>query len=232
MLNLKRLATDFLCLIFPDYCNACGEDLYHGEQLICIKCLYDLPYTDFQHYPENPVAKLFWGRIRSSSAMAMLYYRKGTRVQRLIHQLKYNGKTDLGLKLGMLLGERLQKSDLYQTAELILPVPIHPAKERKRGYNQCTSIAMGISAVLNIPVNTNTLYRNKQTNSQTKKSRYQRFENIRSVFGIRDAGILKNKHVILVDDVITTGATIEACSKAILSCEVSRLSIVALAFTE
>jgi ComF family protein len=232
MFNLKRLATDFLCLIFPDYCNACGADLYHGEQLICIKCLYDLPYTDFQHYPENAVAKLFWGRVRCSSAMAMLYYRKGTRVQKLIHQLKYNGKTDLGLKLGMLLGERLKQSDAYQTAELILPVPIHPAKEKKRGYNQCTAVAMGISAVLNIPVNTTNLYRNKQTDSQTKKSRYQRFENMRSVFRVRDTWVLKNKHIILVDDVITTGATIEACSLAILDCEVSRLSIVALAFTE
>jgi predicted amidophosphoribosyltransferase len=111
-------------------------------------------------------------------------------------------------------------------------VPIHPAKEKKRGYNQCTAVAMGISAVLNIPVNTTNLYRNKQTDSQTKKSRYQRFENMRSVFRVRDTWVLKNKHIILVDDVITTGATIEACSLAILDCEVSRLSIVALAFTE
>lgn len=232
MLNFKRIAGDFLSVLFPDCCNACGESLYHGEDLICLNCLFDLPFTDFHLYPDNPVAKIFWGRIHCDAAMAMLYYRKGTRVQRLIHRIKYKGRTDLGIKLGTMLGERLSQSAHYQTAALIIPVPIHPEKEKVRGYNQCEYIAKGISASLSIPVNTTALIRRKQTSSQTRKSRFQRFENMVSVFTLADQEALKDKHVLLVDDVITTGATIEACSQLLLNSGISKLSIVSLAFTE
>lgn len=232
MLNLKQLLGDFISILFPDCCNACGTELYHGEKLICTHCLFDLPYTDFHIYQDNPVAKLFWGRVYCNQAMAMLYFRKGTRVQKLIHHLKYKGRTDLGLALGKLLGERLSSSTTYPLAQLIIPVPLHPKKEKSRGYNQCKCIADGISASLHIPVLTTALIRQVQTTSQTKKSRYNRFENMKAVFHIADPAALKGKHIMLVDDVITTGATLEACAQVLLASGISKLSIVALAFTE
>lgn len=232
MLNFKQLAADFFHLLFPDYCNACEAELFHGEKLICINCLYDLPYTDFHIYPDNPVARIFWGRVYCSQAMAMLYFRKGARVQRLIHHLKYKAGTELGFTLGTMLGERLRKAAAYQDAKLIIPVPLHPKKEKSRGYNQCKFIADGIAKSLGIPVDTTSVVRQVQTASQTRKSRYDRFENMRSVFHVPDPAALAGKHIILVDDVITTGATLEACGQVLLDCGVSKLSIAALAFTE
>jgi len=232
MINIKQLGSDFLNLLFPDSCNACGGELYHGERLLCLHCLYDLPFTDFQYYADNAVAKLFWGRIRCDQAMAMLYFRKATRVQKLVHQIKYKAKTDLGFKLGTMLGERLLKSSFYHHAQLIIPVPLHERKERSRGYNQCKCIADGIAFVLQIPVNTSALVRRINTNSQTKKTRYNRYENMRSVFQVTKQQEVAGKHIILIDDVITTGATLEACGQVLLDAGVSKLSIVALAFTE
>ena len=232
MLLMKLIFRDFLCLLFPDVCNACGQQLYRGEEQICIRCRYDLPYTDFHLYPDNPAAKLFWGRIRCNAAMAMLFFRKGTRVQQLIHRLKYQSQTGLGYTLGTLLGEKLLQSPDYRTADMIIPVPLHPRKERSRGYNQSKCIADGMAKVLGVPVNVKQLIRRKATDTQTKKNRYTRFENMRSVFAVPDPAELAGKHIILIDDVITTGATLEACGQLLLDSGVTKLSIAALAFTE
>ena len=232
MFIAKRLVSDFICLLYPDLCNGCGIQLFHGERQICSKCLYDLPYTDFDQYSDNPIAKLFWGRIRCHNAMAMLYFRKESKVQNLIHRLKYKNQTSVGLVLGRLLGERLLQSDNYFDADLIIPIPLHPKKERIRGYNQSTFIAEGIAEILNIPVSHTNLIRQKNTESQTKKSRYQRFENMQCVFMVSDPESLKDKHILLIDDVITTGATFEACGAILLGHSIKKLGIVALAYTE
>jgi len=231
MFNLKRLASDFISVVFPDCCNACGDELFHGENQICINCLFDLPFTDFQYCPDNAVAKLFWGRIHCDQAMAMLYFRKANRVQKLIHQIKYRAKTDLGFTLGTMLGERLSQSPGYANAELVIPVPLHKKKERARGYNQCKCIADGIAYSLQIPVQTGALVRQVATSSQTRKNRYSRFESMKSVFTLAEPEALYGKHIILVDDVITTGATLEACGQVLLDSGISKLSIVALAYT-
>jgi len=131
MLLFKQLLRDFLYLFFPDCCNACGVQLFQGEKELCIKCLYDLPYTDFHLYKDNAVAKLFWGRIHCNAAMAMLFFKKGTSVQTLIHRLKYQSQTNLGFTLGVLLGQRLLLSTDYHHADLIIPVPLHIKKEKK-----------------------------------------------------------------------------------------------------
>ncbi|WP_158798437.1 ComF family protein [Pedobacter sp. L105] len=232
MLLFKQYFGDFISLLFPDLCNACGTQLFHGEEQICTKCLHDLPYTDFHLYADNAVAKLFWGRIACHAAMAMLYFRKGSRVQNLIHRLKYNDQIKLGFVLGSLLGEKLAQSDLYLQADLIIPVPLHPRKERSRGYNQALQIALGVADKLRLPVPASLLVRNKATSTQTKKNRYSRFENMKAVFSVTDPASLSNKHVLLVDDVITTGATLEACAQVLLDAGVAKLSIVALAFAE
>lgn len=229
---IKQYLRDFLLLLFPDHCNACETPLFQGEKQICTNCLYDLPYTDFHLCVDNTVAKLFWGRIDCDAAMAMLYFKKATRVQKLIHQLKYQEQTELGVLLGRLLGERLVQSGDYSGADFIIPVPLHPKRERSRGYNQSKFIADGISSVLQLPVMTGQLIRRRETSTQTKKNRYNRFENMRSVFHIVNPDKLEGKHILLVDDVITTGATLEACAQVLQDIGISKLSIAALAFAE
>jgi len=232
MLIIKEFLYDFRCLLFPDLCCACGTHLIQGEKQICIACLYDLPYTDFHRHSENTVAKLFWGRINCQAAMAMFYFRKGTKVQNLIHALKYKSQTKLGFTLGRMLGDRLHEAENYRQADFIVPVPLHRKKERSRGYNQCKFIADGMAGRLQIPVNTGHLVRSQATETQTKKNRYNRFKNMRSVFQVKNPEMLAGKHIILVDDVITTGATLEACAQVLLDCGVAKISIVALAFAE
>lgn len=232
MLQVKNLAFDIISLLFPNLCNGCGLSLYGGEKVICLRCLADLPYTDFHLYQHNLVAKQFWGRLPFEAAMAMLYFKKGTKTQNLIHNLKYKHQTEVGIKLGGLLGERLKLSEYYQDVDYIIPVPLHPKKERQRGYNQSSYIAEGLGAEIDVLVNNNQLVRKKITDTQTKKSRYTRYENMLTVFEINNPEILKNKHILLVDDVITTGATIEACGNSLLKCGIKKLSIACVAFAK
>ncbi len=232
MLQINRLANDVIGLLFPELCNGCGTHLYYSEKEICTKCLFDLPYTDYHLFADNRVAKQLWGRLPCNAAMAMLYFKKGTKVQNIIHSLKYKDKTAVGIKLGNLLGERLKLSEQYAKIDLIIPVPLHPKKERTRGYNQSKYIADGIAEVLNVPVSNSLLIRKQSTESQTKKSRYIRYENMQDVFQISNVEELENLHVLLVDDVITTGATLEACGNSLLLANIAKLSIAAVAFAE
>ncbi|WP_293299271.1 ComF family protein [Pedobacter sp. UBA4863] len=232
MFALKRYTEDLINLLFPELCNGCGKLLYHGEKQICTKCLYDLPYTDFHLYPDNLVAKQLWGRLPVDAAMAMLYFKKETKVQNLIHGLKYDGKTEIGTMLGKLLAQKLTESELYASIDLIIPVPLHQKKLRLRGYNQSEYIAQGLAEELVIALSTKNLTRNKATESQTKKARYTRYENMQTVFSVSNAAEIADKHVLLIDDVITTGATLEACGNALLNHGIKKLSIAAIAFAE
>jgi ComF family protein len=232
MLKTPLFITDMVGLLFPNLCNACGIQLYRGESLICTKCLYNLPYTDYHLHAENRVAKQLWGRLPFNAAMAMLYFKKGNTVQNLIHSLKYKNQTGVGLKLGNLLGEKLALGSSYEGIDLIIPVPLHQKKEKSRGYNQSKYIADGIAEVLKVPVCDTVLQRNTATATQTKKTRYTRYENMKAVFTINQAEQISGKHVLLVDDVITTGATLEACGLELIDAGVLKISIAALAFAE
>jgi ComF family protein len=232
MLLVKQWCTDLLGLLFPNLCNACGIALYHSEHLICTKCLYDLPFTDYHQHAENRVAKQLWGRLPLNAAMAMLYFRKGAKVQNLVHNLKYNGRTDVGVLLGNMLGERLITSTLYKDIDLIIPVPLHHKKYKHRGYNQCTFIAEGIAEKMEIGFSEENLIRSTSTESQTKKNRYNRYENMQDVFKVSTPTHIAGKHILLVDDVITTGATLEACANELLNNGAAKVSIAALAFAE
>ncbi|WP_231458866.1 MULTISPECIES: ComF family protein [unclassified Pedobacter] len=229
---LSQWSSDLIGLLFPNLCNACGTSLFQNEHLICTRCFYDLPYTDYHIHDENRVAKQLWGRLPIHAAMAMLYFRKGAKVQNLIHSLKYNNKTEIGVLLGGILGERLSSSPLYQNIDLIIPVPLHRKKLRIRGYNQSSFIAEGVAEKMNIPLDEKILVRNTSTESQTKKSRYNRYENMKDVFGIAYQELIKGKHILLIDDVITTGATLEACANTLLENGAEKVSIAALAFAE
>jgi len=232
MLQVKQWCNDLIGLLFPNLCNACGVTLYHSEHLICTKCLYDLPFTDYHQYAENRVAKQFWGRLPLNAAMAMLYFRKGAKVQNLIHNLKYNGRTDVGILLGSMLGERLKTASLYQDIDLVIPVPLHHKKYKIRGYNQSMFIAAGIAEQMETGISEHHLIRNTATESQTKKNRYNRYENMKDVFQVNSAEDIIDKHILLVDDVITTGATLEACANILLANGAAKVSIAALAFAE
>jgi len=166
---LQQWSFDLIGLLFTNLCNASVTPLISAEHLICTKCLYDLPFTDYHHHPENIVAKQLWRRLPINAAMAMLYFRKGAKVQKLIHNLKYNGRTEVGISLGNLLAERLKNAAIYQDIDLMLPVPPHQKKLKLRGYNQSTFIAEGVSAKMEVSFAENILVRAISTESQTRK---------------------------------------------------------------
>ncbi|WP_316819859.1 ComF family protein [Pedobacter gandavensis] len=197
---------------------------------ICSTCLYNLPYTDHHLDQDNLVARQFWGRLPCHAAMAMLFFKKEGIVQQLIHQLKYGNQPELGERLGILLGERLLYSPYYQDIDFLIPVPLHKKRSGTRGYNQSECIARGISQVLKAPVSNRHLVRSTATDSQTNKGRLLRFENMLSAFELKQPEELADKHLLLIDDVLTTGATLEACGISLLQSMPAKISIAALAF--
>jgi ComF family protein len=223
---------DFIALVFPQLCQACGNTLVINEHVICTECYYDLPYTNFHQQPDNVVARQFWGRLELSSVYVLFYFSKGGKVQAMMHQFKYRNSPKIGNKLGEIAGQKLTSSSNHQDIDFIIPVPLHPRKLRQRGYNQSQQFAEGLSTRLNIPVDTVNLIRLKHTDTQTKKARFSRYENMKDVFGIRDAEQLAGKHVLLVDDIITTGSTIEACGLELLKIPGVKVSVAAIAYAE
>jgi ComF family protein len=228
----KLWITDFVNLFFPNNCSACGNSLVSQEEVICTGCQFKLPRTNFHFEAENPIARIFWGRVNLESATSFLFFNKGGNVQQLVHQLKYKGKKNVGRFMGSLFGNDLLRSPVFASVDLIVPVPLHPKKERLRGFNQSKVIAHGLSESLQKPLSTNNLVRLVHTSSQTKKSRYSRWENVKDVFGIKDPSLFAGKHILLVDDVLTTGATMEACAQKILEVEGAKVSAVTLAYAQ
>jgi ComF family protein len=221
---------DFISLLFPRLCYACGEHLMRNEHLICTECFVIIPRANYHKEKNNQIEQLFWGRCKIEKAAAFSYYNKGSRIRNLIHNLKYKGITELGFELGRLYGVSLEASGFISDIDLIIPVPLHPAKMRIRGFNQSEIISNGLADTTQLPVNADILLRAKLSATQTKKSRYERWENVEGIFRISDAQILIGKHVLLVDDVITTGSTIESCARELLLIEGVKVSVVALAF--
>ncbi|RZL16700.1 MAG: ComF family protein [Pedobacter sp.] len=229
---LDRAMNDLFGLLFPDLCNGCGNRLIRGEQELCTLCYNGMPYTDFHLFKDNRVARQLWGRANVDAAMAMLYFKKSGMVQQMMHNLKYRDSTSLGILLGKLIGIRLLESPDFNAIDLVLPVPLHKKKLKSRGYNQSLFIASGIAGIIGSPYNDDNLIREKETGTQTRRSRYLRYENMRSVFSVRTKSEIKEKHILLVDDVLTTGSTLEACSNELLSAGALKISIATAAFSE
>ena len=227
MVSIKEIKESFLHLLFPHVCAGCGSDLLNEESLLCIRCMADLPETNFQAHINNPVEKIFWGRLPLVSAAAGYYFKKESLLQQLIHQFKYKGNKDLGLQLGRMLGKYLVRSDRFN-ADALVPLPLFPVKERKRGYNQATVLCEGMAETMKIPVLKNAIIRPQHTETQTKKGRIERWENMEGKFVLQDTTVIDNKHLLLVDDVITTGATLEACGAELLKGKNVRLSMATL----
>jgi len=220
---------DFIELIYPRTCGACNIPLLKGEQIICTHCLAELPYTYYHKDKDNPVAQLFWGRVPLQAATSLLYFHKKGRTQHLLHLLKYKGRKDIGIFLGQLLGNQLKDNDDFKTVDAIIPIPLHPKRQKQRGYNQAECIAIGISQSMNIPIETKLVIRNTETKTQTKKSRTERWENVAQVFSLQQQYATEGKHYLLVDDVVTTGATLEACAQVLLTIPNSKVSIASIA---
>jgi ComF family protein len=224
------LIDDFLSLIYPSVCYACGTGLVHSEDILCTSCLYHLPRTHFHRDGDNPVSQTFWGRVPVFSATAYYYFSKGGSVQHLLHQLKYKGRKEIGVFIGRQMGHELKQSELFNTSGLIVPVPLHPDKLKKRGYNQSEQFALGLASAMDIETDFSSLIRQKPSETQTRKSRFKRWENVKDIFCLTATDRMTDKHVLLVDDVITTGATLEACASVLLSVPGLKLSIATIAF--
>ncbi|HEX8516431.1 MAG TPA: ComF family protein [Bacteroidia bacterium] len=224
------MISDFVSLIFPQICVSCGKSLYKSEHSICTYCSYHLPKTNYHLDNDNPVAKIFWGRINIHSASAYYNFGKGGKVQHLVHQLKYRGQKNIGVTLGKFYGYDLRKSDAFRTVETIIPVPLHPKKKKKRGYNQSEFFAEGLGATMNVSTDYSTLVREYESETQTRKSRFSRWQNVETIFSLKQPDTLKNKHILLVDDVVTTGATLEACAQTLLKVPGVKVSIATIAY--
>jgi len=229
--EIKQYFQGLVSMMYPRECAACGSVLYFNECVLCLKCYIDLPRTGFHEHDDNEVSRLFWGRIRVRNATSFIIFNKDSRYRRIVHELKYNNQQQVGLEMGRLFGLELQGTP-FAEANLIHPVPLHRIKLYQRGYNQSELIARGIAQVLKIPVVTNLIIRTAVTKTQTRKSRFERWENVKDTFYIRVPEALHDKHVLLVDDVITTGATIEACAKALLEVNGLTISVASLAYAK
>jgi ComF family protein len=222
--------TDIASLLLPRSCPACGRLLKDWEECLCFICLAELPVTGFHEEPGNPLAEMFWGRIRLEQAVAWFYFRKGSAYQDVLHKLKYNDRPDIGFRLGRLYGYELSRSSGFIRPDLLVPVPLNRAKLRKRGYNQSGAIADGLSQGMGVPLSPAALVRPLATATQTRKSRYDRYLNVTGKFRTGDAAALENRHILIVDDVVTTGATLEACAEALLAVPGVTVSVAALAW--
>lgn len=223
---------DFVALLFPELCPACGENLVAGERIICTDCLYNLPKTNFHQQPDNIVAQQFWGKLPLQGAYALYYFAKGGKVQNLLHHFKYKGMQQIGNLLGEIAGKQLKENPNFASAEIIIPVPLHGSRLRKRGYNQSACFAHGLAAKLNAIVDEDNLIRTHATETQTHKSRFVRFENMQEVFRVQYPERIAGKHILLVDDVVTTGSTLEACGAELLKVNDVKLSIATIAYAE
>jgi ComF family protein len=229
MISLHELKDSFLHLLFPHICDGCGSEMLSKESSLCLRCLEAMPETNFELHAGNPVEKKFWGRLSIHQATAQYYFTRESLMQRLMHQFKYKRNKELGIQLGQMMGDSIKRSGRF-AVDALIPLPLFPAKEKRRGYNQATILCEGMAESLQAPVLNEVVIRSQHTDTQTKKGRIERWQNMEGKFILAKPEAIGNKNVLLVDDVVTTGATLEACGAALLKAENVRLSIAALCY--
>lgn len=225
----ENLISDFRQLFYPHYCVGCGSDNLENDQHLCLHCVAHLPHTGFANMTMNPVEQVFEGRVPFRFAFSEFYFSKGQIVQSLIHQLKYKGNKPVGHYLGSLIGKSILQSPRLSLPDIIVPLPMFAKKEFKRGYNQATVLCEGLSAETSLPIDKNNIHRTRATETQTRKHRIERWLNVDGSFSIHDKRKFEHKHILLVDDVITTGATLEACAQMLLTVPGVSVSFAAIA---
>lgn len=230
--SVAYLGKALLDLFYPHTCAGCGSALLPPYAGVCASCLSSFPATGFLDLPDNPVAQIFWGRLPVTRAAACCYFNKKTRVQSILHQIKYHYRKDAGFQLGQWMGAQLQMTSWPNDIDLLLPMPLHRAREEERGYNQAALLCEGISSMTGLQTAGGCIIRQAATNSQTRQDRAARWENMQGVFKVADPGALQNQKLVLVDDVITTGATLEAMGAELMKVPGIRLHILCFAFTQ
>ena len=226
---LLSIFKDFFSLFFPNYCFGCNGGMVKGEDILCTLCLAELPLLDHDQSDNNPILKKFIGRLPLRHGFLLLKFQKKGIVQNLLHKLKYDNRPEVGERLGKLLSKRVVENGYGQAFDLIIPVPLHKNKRRIRGYNQSAAVGEGMGTILQIPCNDLIMNRKKFTETQTKKSKIERWENVNDAFQVPNPDQVKGKRILIVDDVITTGATIESCAKSLLEAGASEISVACLA---
>ncbi|MEI7801641.1 MAG: ComF family protein [Bacteroidota bacterium] len=230
LLNIIRQPLDdLLYLFFPETCAACGSSLVNQEKVMCTVCRFKVPKTNYHQWKDNPMEKHFWGRVNFERAISYLYFGKETKVQELLHQLKYKGREDVGVFMGELYGSELKAEHAIDYIDYIIPVPLHPSRERFRGFNQAYMFGKGISDATGIPIRKDFLLRETASTTQTRKSRFERWKNVEDIFVAEHKYEWEGKHLLIVDDVMTTGSTLEACSRALLDTTEVKLSAATIA---
>ena len=225
--------TRILDFISPRLCVVCGHRLAPTERSLCSVCLFHLPRTDFHQKPlDNPMAQLFWGLAPIEKAAALFYYHPHSETAQLVYRLKYNNRPDIGEDMGRVMANELQATDFFSDIDVLLPVPLASKRLRQRGYNQSEQLAIGISDITHLPIVTKALRRKHFQQSQTTLNRWQRQENVEDTFWLKDGSLLQDKHVLLIDDICTTGATLISCANTLKDIEGIRISVLTLGFTK
>ncbi len=225
---MKNWIESFLSLLFPRYCVVCSAVLGKGEECLCTSCNIGLPRTNYHLEEDNFMEKLLWGRVPLVRAFSWFFYYRGSEYRKIIHRLKYDGQQQVGRIMGAHLATEIIQNGFFDSIDLIIPVPLHKKRLRKRGYNQSAMIARGISDVTGIPVNNSLVVRKRNTGTQTQQTVFSRSENMEEAFFFTNKEQVKNKHILVVDDVLTTGATISACSKALENAGCWQISVITL----
>lgn len=230
MYNLLKTALDgLLRLFYPKWCWVCQNDLLPGETDVCLACQHQLPSTHFYRQPNNAVALRLRGRVPITAAASVYFFSKSSALQSLLHGLKYRNQPNLGVWLGRCMAHEATQTNWFDGVDVLVPVPLSKSKQRSRGYNQSACLAEGISQVLQIPMCTTVLLRHRNTATQTKKSRSERQRNVAGAFSVQNPQVLENKQVVLIDDVFTTGATLEACLETLHTIPGIQLRVLTLA---
>ena len=228
---LPAYIQDFFSLFYPRLCHSCKKALVKNEECLCSFCHFHLPLTNLHLERENSLTRIFWGRVEIETATALFYFQKGGNVQNLIHQFKYKGKKDIGNYLGQMLAGKLKDNPIWQPVDIIVPVPMHRKKKHKRGFNQSEVIAGGMKEILRKPLTANNLVKIDKTETQTRKTRFKRWENVESVFHVKNPEAFRGKNILIVDDVVTTGSTLEACCQKIKEIRGTRIWVATLAMS-
>jgi ComF family protein len=224
------LINDFLSLIYPRHCEACSGDLFRHERFICTHCKLHLPRSNYHLLPESELKRVFYGRVPLESASSFYLYEKSGKIQKLLHAIKYEDQKELGHYLGKLYGDEISEHAAFQTIDYIIPIPLHKKKLKQRGYNQSEWFAKGLAEALGKTIDVQSLERSINTNTQTRKKKFERWENVDGIFKLKERAHFVNRHVLLVDDVVTTGATIEACWNELRHVPGIKVSLVSIAF--
>ncbi len=221
---------DFFYLFFPQLCLICNQSLFKHEDFLCNNCLKDLPRSYFHFIKNNPVDQIFWGRVNVIKATSFLIYNKDNKAKDVLHAIKYKGKKDLASKIGVIFCNELTKVNYFEDVDVVVPVPLHPRKKQKRGYNQSECLAEGMAQSLGVVVKNDILLKVVDNSTQTKKNRFERWQNVEDAYMITDSSSIAGKSILLVDDVVTTGATLEACAKVLLKIPGVKVNIATIAY--